>query len=320
MSVRRSSREKGAALIMTALMVTGLVVMAGLVLDTASLVYQRTRMQVAADAAALAGARGLTNGSAFAIAQAQSMAAKNGYTLPAEAISIENGSRMTVTLETPVNSLVGRVLQVMTPGASSNLAKPFQVGATSTADLRFQHQSEGLRPFGVPEQDFHPGIEYVLKAGAGGSIRGNFQALALDGPGANLYRNAILNGAQTSLKVGDLVSTEPGNIVGPTVSAINQLIGPDQTGYRDATQGAKTPRVITVPLLSSSYFAAHGRSNVTIAGFARFYITYTTSRGEVYGRFIDRLSRPEVPGTGSQYYVRLVDASAPLPPALSVLQ
>jgi len=309
--------ERGATLVTTALMATGLVVVSGLVADTGAIMYQRTRMQVAADAAALAGAKALLNGRQYAIAQAQDVAAKNGYALSPDNISIQQGSRMNVRLDNKSPSVVARVLQAVKSGGDPSGAAPLTVGAKSTADLHCVSLTYGVRPFGVPEQDFVPGIEYALKQGAGNSVRGNFQALALDGTGASIYRDEILNGAKRTVHVGDMVPTEPGNKAGPTVVAINQLLGNDRTGYRQAVSGARTPRVITVPLLGDSFFQATGRSNVVIAGFARFYVTYTTGRGEVYGRFIDKLSQTQVTGTSLQYSVRLADEQDPVPPPVN---
>ncbi|HEY9855975.1 MAG TPA: pilus assembly protein TadG-related protein [Stenomitos sp.] len=309
----RKEHQKGATLVTTALFATGLVVIAGLVADTGAMMYHRTRMQVAADAAALAGTKGLLNGRDYGIAQAQEMAGKNGYELKRSNIGIAPCNlRMLVVLETPNESLVGRVLKAV-KGEDPDNANPLTVGARAQADLYVVGTNYGVRPFGVPEADFKPGAEYVLKQGPGGSIRGNFQALGLDGTGADVYRTSILNGANRTVHVGDMVPTEPGNMNGPTVSAVNQLLGNDSTSYQDASKGNKTPRVMTLPLMGDSFFAVNGRSNVTIAGFARFYVTYTTSRGEVYGRFIERVSEPEIKGTTNQYSVRLSDEGDPEP-------
>ncbi|MNX85243.1 hypothetical protein D3C86_1170730 [compost metagenome] len=102
------------------------------------------------------------------------------------------------------------------------------------------------------------------------------------------------------------------------MTAINQLLGNDQTSYASAVKGARTPRVITVPLLYwDTYLSSMGRSNVVVKGFARFYVSYTTSRGEVYGRFIDRVETTTVKGTALQYAVRLVDDAAAVPPPVN---
>lgn len=315
---RDRSSEKGATLVTTAIFATGLVVVAGLVADTGAMMYERTRMQVACDAAALAGAKGLLNGRTFAIQQAKTVAAKNGYQLADSGITVQQGSRMSVTLDHPSKSVVARVVEVLHGSGDPGAAKDLSVGAKATADLHTEELTQGPRPFGVPECDFVAGAEYVLKQGPANQVKGNFQALGIDGTGATLYRDAILNGARRTLKVEDMLRTEPGNMMGPTVTAINQLLGNDQTSYASAIKGARTPRVITVPLLYwDTYLSVMGRSNVVVKGFARFYISYTTSRGEVYGRFIDRVDTAAAKGTALQYAVKLVDDTTTAPPPVN---
>ncbi|HEY9899484.1 MAG TPA: pilus assembly protein TadG-related protein [Pantanalinema sp.] len=312
------SHERGATLVTTAIFATGLVVVAGLVADTGAMMYERTRMQVACDAAALAGAKGLLNGRTYAVQQAKAVAAKNGYQLADAGITIHQGSRMSVAMQNPSKSVVARVVEAMQGSGDPGAAKDLSVGAKATADLHCVEQTAGPRPFGIPECDFVPGAEYVLKQGPSNQIKGNFQALGIDGTGATIYRQSILNGVRRTLRVEDMVQTEPGNMAGPTVTAINQLLGNDQTSYAAAVKGARTPRVITVPLLYwDQYLSSMGRSNVVVKGFARFYITYTTSRSEVYGRFIDRIDTNAAKGTALEYAVRLSDDSSAAPPPVN---
>jgi len=312
--------ERGATLVTTAFFATALVVFVGLVADAGLMMYQRTRMQVAADAAALAGAKALLTSQDHAIVAARQLAEQNGFPISADRVKVLKGSRVTVSIDSPTDSLVSRVLAAGQAQAEPKApAKPatFVIGAEASADLHCIELQHGARPWGVPETDFGVGREYVLKQGAGNSTKGNFQALALDGNGANIYRSAILNGSKTTVKLGDMISTEPGNMNGPTVTAVNQLVGNDRTSYDQARLNpSRTPRVVTVVLLNeSSYFNANGRSNVEVSGFARFFITYTTNRGEVYGRFMDRVTAPQVVGTRLNYAVKLVDADSPIYPA-----
>ncbi len=313
--------ERGSTLVTTAFFATALVVFMGLVADAGLMMYQRTRMQTAADAAALAGAKALINSPAQAIVAAQELASQNGFPIAANQVIVQKGSRVTVSIDAPTDSMVGRVL-----GAGQAKAEPnqppqptsFVIGAQSSADLHCIELQNGARPWGVPDTDFAVGREYVLKQGPGGSVSGNFQALAIDGTGANIYRQAILNGSKTTVSVGGMLATEPGNMNGPTVTAVNQLVGNDRTAYEQARLNpSRTPRVVTVVLLdAASFFGANGRSNVVVTGFARFFITYTTSRGEVFGRFMDRIDAPEIIGTRLNYEVKLVDAETPIVPAI----
>lgn len=312
--------EKGATLVTTAFFATALVVFVGLVADAGLMMYQRTRMQTAADAAALAGARALLSSQAQAVVAAQDLARQNGFPITASQVSILKGSRVTVSIDSPTESLVGKLLAAGQANAGPNPPqKPasFTIGAEASADLHCIELHHGARPWGVPDTDFAMGREYVLKQGPGGSVSGNFQALAIDGNGANIYREAILNGSKGTVKLGGMIATEPGNMNGPTVTAVNQLLGNDRTSYDQARLNpSRTPRVVTVVLLDpQSFFGANGRSNVLVTGFARFFITYTTNRGEVYGRFMDRVNGPEILGTRLNYEVKLVDASSPIYPA-----
>ncbi len=313
--------ERGSTLVTTAFFATALIVFVGLVTDAGLMMYQRTRMQVAADAAALAGAKALLNSPGQAVVAAQELAKQNGFPITASQVKIEKGSRVTVAIDSPTDSLVSRVLaagQAQAEPKSPAQPATFLIGAQASADLHCVEVQHGARPWGVPESDFGVGREYVLKQGAGNSIRGNFQALALDGSGANIYRQAILNGSKTTVKAGDMIATEPGNMNGPTVTAVNQLVGNDRTSYEQARLNpTRTPRVVTVVLLDEgSYFGANGRSNVEVSGFARFFVTYTTNRGEVYGRFMDRVNTNEIIGTRLNYAVKLVDSESPITPAI----
>jgi Flp pilus assembly protein TadG len=313
--------ERGSTLVTTAFFATALIVFVGLVTDAGLMMYERTRMQVAADAAALAGAKALLNSPGQAVVAAQELAKQNGFPITASQVKIEKGSRVTVAIDSPTDSLVSRVLaagQAQAEPKSPAQPSTFLIGAQASADLHCVEVQHGARPWGVPETDFGVGREYVLKQGAGNSIRGNFQALALDGSGANIYRQAILNGSKTTVKAGDMIATEPGNMNGPTVTAVNQLVGNDRTSYEQARLNpSRTPRVVTVVLLNEgSYFGANGRSNVEVSGFARFFVTYTTNRGEVYGRFMDRVNTNEIIGTRLNYAVKLVDSESPIVPAI----
>ena len=300
------SQQQGSALVMTAIFATGLMITAGLVADVGSMLYQRSRMQVATDAAALAGARALPYGDAYAIDQAQEISAENGYKLPASDVSIVNGSRMTVKLERSSDSVVRKILTAVT---GQENASPLTVGAQSTADLRYTQASP--RPIGIPFCQFRPGAEYVLKQTS--SVRTYF-GLSADGMGAGVYRQEVLQGVQRSLAPGDVVPADLGSQSDLTVSALDQLIGNDQTSYREAMSGVPTPRVIILPTYVSWSYQSNEIANVVLYGFVRYYVAYTTSQGDVYGRFMDKLTAGAGGAGSPQYSVRLVDASAPLPP------
>lgn len=69
-------------------------------------------------------------------------------------------------------------------------------------------------------------------------IPGNFRALALDGNGANVYRDAIAGtNCSGSIRVDATVMTEPGNMVGPTEQGVSLLC----LGHQGASSGTCPP-------------------------------------------------------------------------------
>lgn len=113
--------------------------------------------------------------------------------------------------------------------------------------------ASGVRPLAVEKFDFQFGTEYVLKQGAGGSYNGNFGAVALGGKGANNYRNNIKYGYGGLLRIGDWVSTEPGNMSGPTQESIDYLMNQcSHTPKCTISQyDPSCPRVITIPIVNT---------------------------------------------------------------------
>ncbi len=295
--VHGARRQQGTILVIVALLMFGLVVATGMAADAGAMYYQRTRMQVAADAAALAGARGLAHDPSRAISLAEQYAADNGYQLSSADVTFPASSTIHVTVHGPAPLWLGRLLGIATP----------DIAASANGELQTVSESGGIRPFGVPDQTFEQGREYLLKLTTQSEVCGNFQALAVDGPGAAAYRQDILDGASRAVTTGQDLATEPGNIVGPTDSAINQLVGGDQTPFAQAVaEPASTPRVMTVALLNPQQWAnVHGRSAIEVTGFARFYVI-DAENGAVDARFIDRVEGSTVAGTTAQYASRLV--------------
>lgn len=294
-----SRKQRGATLVMVALMAVGLTAAAGLAADAGAMYYKRTKMQAAADAAALAGARGLLIGKNVALSEAVKLASENGFDLESKDVSFPPGSRVKVALTDPQPMLLGPLLGI----ADQN------IGVSSGGELHCVSFTYGIRPWGVKDEIYTRGQEVALKFGPGDGIKGNYMPLALDGTGANRYADAILFGSKVTVNVGDLITTETGNMSGPTQKAVEQLISFDRSGFEEAVKkGDKSVRIVKVALLDPKTIAAlNGRSQVRVSGFARFYLDRVTSKGEVYGKFIERVQGRSVAGTASQYAVRLVE-------------
>jgi hypothetical protein len=171
-------------------------------------------------------------------------------------------------------------------------------------------------PEGVvdPSRYFCPGTRVILKIGTPKNSpknpkdlpslqqeSGHFFALALDGTGGSVYRDTIANGSTTPVTVGDAVSLEPGNMVGPTRQGTDALIDADsnsqwndaaglpESNLYHAVDGSwmNSPRVIRIPIYDPEVALNNGRTDMVIAGFGGFWIeSIENHQGTVIGRYI----------------------------------
>ncbi len=144
---------------------------------------------------------------------------------------------------------------------------------------------------GNPNQAIQPGWYYPVVINP------------LEGPGGNNYRENIASCDPTVIDVGDVLTMEPGNMIGPTVQGIEALIAldrdarwgalPDAPGEYGVVGGcmasgtpcALSPRVVAVPVFNPDIWdsgPSNGRSTVTVT--------------RVVGMFIDRMSGNDVIG------------------------
>ncbi len=171
-------------------------------------------------------------------------------------------------------------------------------------------------PEGVldPSRYFCPGTRVVLKIGTPQNSPnnpnslpslqqepGHFFALALDGTGASVYRDTIQSGSYTPVSIGDAISLEPGNMVGPTRQGANDLVAadpgsrwndavglPESTLYH-AADGSwmNSPRVVRIPIYDPEIALANGRTDMVVAGFAGFWIeSIDPHQATVIGRYL----------------------------------
>lgn len=134
---------------------------------------------------------------------------------------------------------------------------------------------DGLRPFGVqcPTGGFVLNEEIEMTVGPHDNDSGNFHSLALDGEtGADELAENIEDGSETGYEVGDFVPTEPGFKKGPVFLAAKALEG----------------SVILVPVLAEGTWEdTEGRELVKIIGFAEFrVIEVNQGKGTITGEFI----------------------------------
>lgn len=341
--LRAIGSERGQGLVLGALALFLVAGFAALAIDVGQAMHERRELQKAADAAALAGAGELPFSAGDALSIAQEWAEKNGIDVAGELSSVEVTSThapndtITVQVERDVPYVFARVL-----GFDSQT-----IHATATARVGSPAAMAGLRPFGVLESAIDYSGSTPLKYDAKTHTNGNFGGLALDGNGANVYRNTIKYGSDTpACAQGEpgctnpTIETEPGNMIGPTRVGIQYLLDnastacdefgevfvPDDSTpnpndytltdgcnpFRAGGPGDSAP-VIMTPVIDH---LCSGRCDVTVLYFAMFFVedldSCTGNDCVVHGRFAK--ANVDVGGLIGSYdedsaisFVRLVD-------------
>lgn len=299
---RNLDSEEGSIAIITILILTSLFGATALAIDMGLLYQTKARIQAAADASALAGAQELMESDNVTYAdQVCADYINNNVSEPYNSnINVDrSSSSVTVKLTKEVKFFFAPLIGI----------EKTTVSASATAAASTIIRMRNIVPFGVVDQEFKYGEQYILKYGAGGnsnSYHGNYGALALGGNGASTYRDNIKYGYQGELGVGDRVNTEPGNMAGPTDQGVSYRKSQCVHGCNFTTQiEANCPRVVITPVIDS--LDVNGRKEVTIVGFAAFFLEETVqseSKGQkdVVGRFLKWTTTGEL-GQGTNYGV-----------------
>jgi hypothetical protein len=312
-------KSRGATLILIAIAITLLFILIALVLDASRLYVTRQYLVNSCDAAALAGGMELPN-QAKSSQKAGQCAVSNRMTayqisFPADGMTASGPTKIRVDGQLTVQYGFARVL-----GHLSRVVHAYAI-VKKTDSIGWVNAN--VVPWGIPfygtngqPYTYGTGMLYTLKVGSQkdlqdglpGKVGGNFYALALErslgdgGSGGNVYRDCIKYGFDGMVRVGDVTDTEPGNMVGPTKQGVDYRI--DQANVMPWADDAwnnldyGNPRVIIVPIVSP---LGHGRSTVTILGFAAFYLEEFKGQ-EAKGRFLS-YTIPDAGGSGSYYGV-----------------
>lgn len=161
------------------------------------------------------------------------------------------------------------------------------------ADVYVQPGQGGYRGYD-PVDD--KGTPLTIRAGTGNNIEPTFYwSWKMPGQdiGADFYRENISGCNPTVVSPGFLMTQEPGNMMGPTLQGIDDLIAQDPGAYWDtSTNSVKStknpsPRVFPIPLYDPEYFAL-GKSNgrnadLKMANWVGFFVESRTGNN-VFGR------------------------------------
>ncbi|MGI6227873.1 MAG: pilus assembly protein TadG-related protein, partial [Peptococcales bacterium] len=218
--------ENGSIIIILTLGITAFIGFVALVADVGLLYFNDSEITNAVDAAVLAGAQELPYNPSEAEAKARHYGELNGLDGAELAVEVfSDNKKIKAHYEKEVNLLFAKVL---------NIHKG-KVGHTAVAEVAPVIGLDGAAPLGIQKHEFEFGKQYTLKVGAGDTdflegetSPGWFGALALGGPGASRYEDNLTYGYQGSLKIGDIIDIQTGNISGPTKKAIDYRISEDK--------------------------------------------------------------------------------------------
>lgn len=291
--------QKGTSMVIFAIALALIMGCASVSVDIGMVINEKAKVSCAADAAALAGAQELPADRENAVAVSKEYLQKNGMDPSTAEIKVsDDGNSIAVKAKKTVDYHFARVLGFDKGDVSA--------GATAkTAPI--SGISEGVRPFAIENQALVFDVQYILKEGGGSGTTGNYGGLALGGSGASTYLSNIINGYDGSLSVGQYVSTEPGNMSGPTGTGINTLIRECNHSPKCTYENYQPdcPRIVTVVVVDS--LDVKGRKDVKIVGFASFFLEGVDGSGKnstVRGRFIRMTGSGESSDTQTDFGLR----------------
>lgn len=268
--------ERGAVMVMVAIMMVTLMASVAIVVDVGHLFLTKKRLQNAADAAALAGCFTLINKQDSTLADAESfkyVSANISGEFQYSSSADLGKSTFQVNLSQNVNHFFAPII-----GFNSST-----VSTSATAGGNTVISITGVVPLGVVRQQFEFNKAYTLKFGGGDGVNGNYGALALGGSGGSDYRGNLMFGYKEEINLGDVLSSETGNMAGPTIQGVNYRISLDSSSILNVAPNS--PRVVIVPIIDR--LVGEG-SNVTatVIGFAAFYLEFIDGNGDITGSFL----------------------------------
>ncbi|MEJ2605026.1 MAG: pilus assembly protein TadG-related protein [Gammaproteobacteria bacterium] len=242
-------RQRGVVLPLVAVGMLAMLALAGLAMDASHALANKARMQNTADAAALAAAKtydetaDVVAGNAAALAifgQNADGVGNHEMNVAFDGGEINIVIQWSQTLNPFVSTGVGPYVRVIATGLDVDASlsaivgiSEIPVGATAVAGPSPSIDNAcNIAPLVVCANDpddtdlfgFEANQLEVLKSSSGGTEEigpGNYQLIRLDCPGGDCVRENLAGSWDGCLADDDIVETEPGNTVGPSVQGLN---------------------------------------------------------------------------------------------------
>ncbi len=318
--------ERGSILATSAIGMLSLLLAVGLGVDISRFYLTKAELQNAADASALAAVSGL-NSTPTGINEATNRAVasmnkynfnKTGVTFPRANVlfAINLGGPYISEAAAKANPTNIRFVQVTTPQsavpvsfAAVVLGNSKNLSATATAgySVSLNVICPWLPAFVLdnPTNPIAPGGTYTFRLESGNHVSpGNYQLLAVDGPGGSDVRLGMANGVNTCISPGETVDTKTGVTAGAVRQGINTrfdiyqgpvdpVTSPPDTNvaqnithrqYADAevvdtprNPGTPGRRVVFIPIAKDP--PGNGRDYVTVDRFGIFFLQTSVGGG-----------------------------------------
>ena len=275
-------QDRGSIAVLTVIVLTALLGFASLGTDFAVLYAEKSNLQNAVDASALAGSQELPHDPLAAAAAALSNASANGVTLKSVTISPDN-REIQVTAEKDVQLYLARIL-----GKESEI-----VGASAKAGVYLPHTITGVVPLCITDQQFVYGQQYTLKS-APENDSGWFGPLRIDGSGSSIYEQALAYGSTSPVAIGDIIEVEHGNMSGKTERCLAARLASDtripRNTFEDHDRDA--PQIMYIPVINVVSYSGVSVHQVEVIGFAAFFVEDHTGSGNesfIKGRFLETI-------------------------------
>lgn len=273
-------KDGGNIALLSALVLASLLGFGAICTDIALLYAEKSNLQNAVDASALAGAQELPYDPNQAIITANSYGLDNGITITGAEVR-SNNQELIISTEQIVPLHLAKVL-----GIESQV-----VTASARVAVIPAQTLIGAAPLSITMQEFVYGEEYTLKSGPPEGEHGWFGPLRLDGNGAGHYEAALREGSDIPLSIGQIIEVEHGNMSGPTRRGLEARLASDLRVPRNTFDyhDRDAPQIIYIPVIEEVSRNSDSIQSVKILGFAAFFIENLSGNGNesiITGRFL----------------------------------
>ena len=305
--------ENGNAIALSSFSMFVFLSVAGMAIDVGSILTSKTQLQCAVDAATLAGAKGLIEDQQNAVQEAQRVARRNRYLnqiliLDPTEITFPNANNISVQVSRSINLFFLQLIGI------NNVT----ISVSASAMIGSVNGAKGLKPWVVPDEGWNYGDPVILKEGSNGITEEGgtpppswhfpvcFPPLNVGSPqtGADIYRENIVNGSNMTIELGDVLTVEPGNMVGPTLQGVKDIFDLDPCAEWSANgvinswyAGHSSPRICKIALIDPNQLPVDGRTEVTVTRFGVFFIEGMRGQ-DLIGRYMHAASIGEVDDNG----------------------